>query len=122
MSELNPVFRINGISYLEIPAVDVAKSSSFYHDVFRWKIRDDPKSPAFEDGTGHVIGHWKSDLAPVGQAGIMPYIYVSSVNETLEKIRTRGGKVVKDSHSEGDLLVASFLDPAGNLIGIWQKS
>jgi predicted enzyme related to lactoylglutathione lyase len=121
MTLVNPVFRPNGISYLRIPAIDAAKSAAFYHKVFSWKVREDPQTPSFEDGTGHVIGHWKTDIPVVGEAGVIPYIYVNSVRNVMEKIRTQGGTIVREPYQEGELWVAKFRDPAGNVFGIWQN-
>jgi len=117
----HPVFRQNGISYLEIPALKLNESSMFYRSVFGWKIGRDSSSPSFEDGTGHVIGHWNTELPVAGKAGIVPYIYVDGVDDTLEKIIHSGGEIVKLPYREGNLRVATFLDPAGNLLGIWQS-
>ncbi len=117
----DPVFRRNGISYLHIPALDASQSAAFYQKVFGWKLSGDPADPSFEDGSGHVIGHWKSDLPVAGEAGILPYVYVERVDDTLEKIRMHGGKVLKAPYPEGDLWVATFLDPAGNVLGVWQR-
>ena len=52
------VFRAGGVSYPHIPAPDPAPSAAFYRAAFAWSYRDDEDSPAFEDGTGHVIGHF----------------------------------------------------------------
>ena len=83
------VSRPNGISFLRIPARDVKRSAEFYRAVFDWKVRSDPDRAAFEDGSGHVIGHWVKDLQVVGEAGIVPYIYVDRVEEILEKIQIK---------------------------------
>jgi predicted enzyme related to lactoylglutathione lyase len=115
------VFRNGGISYLRIPARDVRQSAAFYQAVFRWKVRDDPVSPAFEDGTGHVIGHWVTDLPVAGEAGVLPYIYVNRVDDTLWQVNEHGGEVVRTPYPEGDLWVATFRDPAGNVLGVWQR-
>ncbi len=80
----NPVFRPNGISFLEIPALDIPKSSEFYHNVFGWKIRNNPTSTGFEDGSGHVIDHWNIDRSVASESGMVPYIFVDSVDDTLE--------------------------------------
>jgi predicted enzyme related to lactoylglutathione lyase len=80
--------------------------------------RDDP---SFEDGTGHVIGHFMADLPVAGEAGILPYVFVERVDKTLEKVVTQGGEVVTPPYAEGDLRVATFRDPAGNVIGVWQQ-
>ena len=51
--------------------------------MFGWRLRDSPDAPSFSDGTGYVIGHWRTDLPAAGQAGILPYIYVTSFDDTL---------------------------------------
>jgi len=115
------VSRPNGISYLRIPARDVRQSAEFYRAVFGWKVSDNLDHPSFEDGTGHVIGHWIKDLGIVGEAGVIPYVYVNRLKETLEKIRSNGGEEVRAPYPEGNLWVATFRDPAGNVVGIWQS-
>ncbi len=121
-SDVDPrVSRPNGISYIRIPARDAMRSAKFYEAVFAWKVRSDPNHPSFEDGSGHVIGHWVNDLQVVGEAGVVPYIYVNEVKETLERIKSSGGEVVRAPYREGSLWVATFRDPAGNIFGIWQS-
>lgn len=120
--ELPPeLARAGGISYLRIPASEPLALSEFYGDVFGWSIRADAKSPAFEDGTGHVIGHFVSDQHAVGEDGMRPYVYVSSVEETLAAAVAHGAEIVRATYPEGDLLVATFRDPAGNVVGVWQQ-
>lgn len=117
----NRVFRVGGISYVRIPAQDSSVSAAFYEAVFGWTIRDHPEHPAFEDGTGHVIGHWMPDLPVAGEAGIVPYIYVERVDDTLARVLASGGQIVREPYAEGDLWVATFRDPAGNVLGVWQR-
>ncbi len=109
------------VSYLEIPAVDLARSADFYEKVFGWNVsRRDPEHISFDDGTGELIGRWTSERDVV-EAGFVPYIYVDRVDETLGAIVASGGRVVDGPSSEGGLLIARFRDPAGNLLGVWQK-
>jgi uncharacterized protein len=115
------VFRRGGISYLRVPAEDPRESASFYAGVFGWSVNADREDPSFEDGTGHVIGHFMADLPVAGEAGVLPYVFVESVDETLEKVVARGGEVVTPPYPEGDLRVATFRDPAGNVVGVWQQ-
>jgi hypothetical protein len=122
MSDRPSVFRRDSISYLHIPANDIASASAFYSAVFNWTLSQDPESPSFSDGSGHVIGRWVSDQEPVGDDGIRPYIYVDSVQETLEKASANGGQVATPPYAEGNLTVATLRDPAGNTIGIWQQA
>jgi uncharacterized protein len=115
------VFRVGGVSYLRIPAPDPSRTAAFYRDVFGWNLRGDPDEPSFDDGTGHVIGHFIRDLAVAGDAGVRPYIFVERVDDTIRKLVAEGGKVVTGPYPEGDLWVATFRDPAGNVLGVWQR-
>lgn len=51
----------------------------------------------------------------------MPYIYVHGVDAALERVKVNGGEIVRPPYREGDLWVATFRDPAGNVVGIWQR-
>ena len=115
------VFRRGSVSYLRIPTDDAARSAAFYGDVFGWRVHGDPASPGFEDGSGHVIGHFMADLPVAGEAGVRPYIFVESVDETLDAVLAHGGELVTAPYPEGDLWVATFRDPSGNVIGAWQQ-
>ena len=79
------IARPGGVSYLALPATDVARSAAFYQAVFGWELRGDPDRPSFSDGTGHVIGHWRTDLEPAGAAGVRPYVYVTELEAALER-------------------------------------
>ena len=116
------VARPDGISYLRIPASEPQRAAAFYAAVFGWKVDSEREDPSFEDGTGHVIGHIHSDMEVSGEAGIRPYVFVESVENTLERIEANGGAVVTAPYPEGDLTVAVFRDPEGNMVGIWQLS
>jgi predicted enzyme related to lactoylglutathione lyase len=117
----SPVFRRAGISYLRVPARDPQQTAAFYQRVFGWTVATDRPDPSFEDGTGHVIGHFVPDAAVAGEAGVRPYIYVDSVDDAIARVATAGGAVVEAPYPEGDLWVATFRDPAGNVIGVWQR-
>jgi uncharacterized protein len=113
--------RPGGISYLHIPTADPRSTAAFYADVFGWSIRDaDAASPAFTDGTGHVIGHFVTDQPVAGESGVRPYIYVDDVRATVERIAASGGGVLERPFAEGGLTVSVFADPAGNVLGVWQ--
>jgi predicted enzyme related to lactoylglutathione lyase len=115
------VFRPGGVSYLRIPAPDPKRAASFYADVFGWTVDADRENPNFADGTGHVIGHFMSDLPVAGDAGVRPYVYVDDVKVTLDRAIASGAEPATAPYPEGNLTVATFRDPAGNEIGIWQQ-
>jgi uncharacterized protein len=112
------VFRPGDVSYLRIAAPDPERSAAFYSAVFGWKVR--PGADAFEDATGHVIGHFMQDLPVAGEAGVVPYIYVRDIDGTLAQVPAAGGEVTTGPYPEGDLWVAMTRDPAGNAVGVWQ--
>jgi predicted enzyme related to lactoylglutathione lyase len=114
------VARPGGVSYLRIPARDLAQAAEFYRAVFGWRLRGNPDTPSFSDGTGHVIGHWRTDLPAAGESGVLPYIYVTSLDDTLRKAVEHGAELATEPYPEGNLWVATIRDPAGNVIGIWQ--
>ncbi len=109
--------------YVQIPALDVHVSASFYEQVFGWRLRGGSASHfGFTDATGDMMGAWVTGRAATDDAGMLPYIYVHGLDAALANVTSHGGQVVKAPYPEGDLWVATFRDPAGNVLGIWQNS
>ncbi len=109
------------LSYVEIPALDIKQSAAFYEKVFGWNLRGDADHPSFGDATGDIIGHWVTGMAVSRQPGLLPYIYVDRIDDTVDQIAASGGEIVRAPYPEGDLWVATFRDPAGNMMGVWQR-
>ena len=110
------------LSYIQIPAADTQASATFYNDVFGWEIRGDGSDHlSFTDTTGDMIGAWITGRSISREPGVLPYIYVYGVDAALERVTAAGGEVVKAPYPEGDLWVATFRDPAGNILGVWQQ-
>jgi predicted enzyme related to lactoylglutathione lyase len=110
------------LSYIQIPAVSVRESGAFYAKVFGWLVRggsDDHLS--FTDAAGDMIGAWVTGRAVSREPGVLPYIYVHDIDAALEHVTVHGGEVVTPPYAEGDLWVATFRDPAGNVVGMWQQ-
>lgn len=117
----NPLARHGHVSYLEIPALDIEQSAAFYETVFGWKVdRHDGGRASFEEPGGDMIGRWVTGRAASREPGLLPYIYVKGIDQVVQQLVARRGQVVKPPYPEGDLWVATFRDPAGNLLGIWQ--
>jgi predicted enzyme related to lactoylglutathione lyase len=110
------------ICYVEIPAVDIARSIEFYQAVFGWQVRrrGDGKV-AFDDGVGEVSGTWVTGRPPSGQPGLLLYIMVDSVEKTIEALITQGGELVQPVGGDAPEITARFRDPAGNIIGLYQE-
>ncbi len=112
------------LCYLEIPAVNVRQSASFYEEVFGWNIRHrDGARPSFDDATGYVSGAWVTGRDISGKPSLLPYIWVDGIDEIMTRVAAHGGEVVEAPRldSPGGEWIATFRDPAGNLIGLYQE-
>ncbi len=110
------------ICYLEIPAVDIKASMSFYKKIFGWHIRQrGDGNIAFDDGAGQVSGTWVTGREPLTTIGILIYIMVDDINATIEAIIANGCKIVQPIGMDAPELTARFKDPAGNIMGIYQQ-
>ncbi len=62
------------VCYIEIPAIDVNASVSFYREVFGWRTRTRGNgSIAFDDGVGQVSGTWVPGRKPAVALGLLIY-------------------------------------------------
>ena len=115
--------RANGkVCYIEIPAVDIQRSSGFYAAVFGWKLRRrGDGAVAFDDAIGEVSGAWVKGRPPSREAGLLIYIMVDSVSATVETVIAQGGEIVQPIGGDPREITARFRDPAGNLIGLYQE-
>jgi predicted enzyme related to lactoylglutathione lyase len=112
------------LCYLEIPAIDAHQSATFYEKVFGWDIRHrDTPRPSFAYPSADVTGAWVTGRAVSREPGLLPYIWVDDIDDSLARIAAHGGSVVEPPHrdSPGGEWIATFRDPAGNLIGLYQE-
>jgi predicted enzyme related to lactoylglutathione lyase len=117
-----PPTMANGkICYIEMPATDIARSASFYKDVFGWNIRKrGDGSTAFDDTTGEVSGSWVLGRPPAAKPGLLFYIMVDSVAAAVNAVVAHGGEIVQPIGADAPEITARFRDPAGNVIGLYQ--
>jgi len=122
-TSLNPPrYRTGKICYIEIPATDVNQSAEFYRRAFGWQIRTrGDGSTAFDDTVNEVSGTWVLGRAAATEPGLMVYIMVGSAAAAVEAVVSAGGEIVHQSDPHAREVVATFRDPAGNLIGIYQQ-
>jgi uncharacterized protein len=117
-----PTYRTGKICYIEIPATDVKQSAEFYRRTFGWQTRQrGDGSTAFDDTVNEVSGTWVLGRPVATEPGLMVYIMVASAAKSIEAIRSAGGEIVHHVDSRAREVVATFRDPAGNLIGIYQQ-
>jgi len=117
-----PTMSNGKICYLEIPAIDVARSSRFYATVFGWSLRTRGNgSIAFDDGVGEVSGTWVTGRPPLAAPGLLVYIMVDSVETTVDAITANGGEIVQPIGADAPEITARFRDPGGNVFGLYQQ-
>jgi predicted enzyme related to lactoylglutathione lyase len=111
------------IRYLQVPATDPAASARFYERALGWGIRTRPDgSTAFDDSTGHVSGELTPEREAAGDTGVLVYVRVESVEAALAAITDAGGETALPVTLEGERLAfATFRDPAGNVLGIFEE-
>jgi len=118
-----PPASTNGkICYIEIPAIDIARSADFYTRVFGWKVRQrGDGSTAFDDGAGQVSGTWSVGRPPASQPGLLVYVMVDDAEATVKAIVANGGEIVPPIAEDYPVTPARLRDPGGNVIGIYQE-
>jgi predicted enzyme related to lactoylglutathione lyase len=117
-----PTLANGKVCYLEIPAIDVARSADFYRKVFGWEIRQrGDGATAFDDGVGEVSGAFVTGRPPASAPGLMVYIWVESARATVEAIVANGGEIVQPIGGDAPEITARFRDPGGNVMGIYQE-
>src|SRR5712664_130719 len=117
-----PTFANGKICYIEMPANDIARSADFYKGVFGWNIRKrGDGSTAFDDTVSEVSGTWVLGRPVAAQPGLMVYVMVASAATAVEAVVSAGGEIVKPVDPDAREVVATFRDPAGNVMGIYQQ-
>ncbi len=110
------------ICYIEIPAIDIDASATFYQKSFNWKIRTrGDGAVAFDDAVGEVSGTWVLGREPMTEVGLLIYIMVDSVAATIEAIKANGGEIVQPIGGDAPEITARFRDTAGNVLGLYQE-
>lgn len=117
-----PTLANGKICYVELPALDIARSAEFYKRIFGWQIRQRGDGhTAFDDGVGQVSGTWVLGRAPAAEPGLLVYIMVDSVAATVDAIVAGGGQIVQPIGADAPEITARFRDPGGNVIGLYQQ-
>lgn len=117
-----PTYANGKICYIEIPATDIQRSAEFYQKVFGWQIRQrGDGSTAFDDAVGEVSGTWIPGRPAATTPGLLIYIMVDSVAETVDTVIANGGEIVQPIGADAPEITARFRDPAGNVLGLYQQ-
>jgi predicted enzyme related to lactoylglutathione lyase len=117
------VIRIpNRFNWVEIRVRDLEKAQKFYGSLFDWKITgDENKNYAYwMTSTGEKPGGALWLMPKEKPTGVYVYIAVDNIEKTLEKIVKMGGKIVAPKSKEDGNAMATFADPDGNLLSLYE--
>jgi len=107
------------VDYIEFPGTDIAKTKAFYIQVFGWKFTDyGPDYTSFEDG--RLAGGFNKELQ-VAHGGPLAVIYAIDLIACEAKVKTAGGKIVKDAFDFPGGRRFHFTDPSGNELAVWSE-
>ena len=109
----------NPIVHFEISGPDGPALQSFYRELFGWKIDTDNEwqyGMVDTGGEGGVNGGIAGD--PDGGKRVSIYAGVDDPQVYLDKAESLGAKVVMPVTDMGEVVIATFADPAGNITGL----
>lgn len=117
---MNKVSRHNSIDYVEfsVPSrAELARSKSFYHDVFGWAYKDwgDDYADTQSSGVGSGIN---ADAAGAAARSLV-VIYVDDLDAAHQRVTAAHGKIVREIFAFPGGRRFHFLDPAGNELAVW---
>ena len=119
---MSPTTGNGKVCYIEMPATDIPRSVEFYRNVFDWNIRRRSDGAfAFDDGVGEVSGAWVKGRPASGQPGLLIYIMVDSVEDTVKRVEANGGEIVQPVGADAPEITARFRDTEGNVLGLYQE-
>src|SRR5690606_30531152 len=98
------------------------KTKQFFGSVFGWRFVDyGPDYAAIEDA-GLDGGFFKSDQTALTTNGsVLVVLYSAELVQTLERVKSAGGVIIKDIFSFPGGRRFHFTDPCGNEFAVWSE-
>jgi predicted enzyme related to lactoylglutathione lyase len=113
MPQPTPDYRVD---YIEFGANDISVTRKFYETAFGWEFTDyGPGYTSFQDG--RLAGGFTTDVKPGG--GPLVVLYANNLEAALERVRSAGAKIVKDTFEFPGGRRFHFADPSGNELAVW---
>lgn len=113
---------VNRFNWVEIRVRDLERAKNFYVGIFDWKIsgKENRDWAYWLIDTGEKPGGGMWRMPKDKPTGVLVYILVDNIDETLEKVVKLGGKIVSPKVREGENFMATIADPDGNMFGLYQ--
>ncbi|MDR2274654.1 MAG: VOC family protein [Sphingobacterium sp.] len=116
--------------YFEIPVLDMERAVRFYHELFSFSFDLEEFDgihmayfPFEEKSLGITGALAKGEIYQPTHHGILLYLHIGDVMETLRKAEKLGAKILYPAtfHEELGFAVAEIEDSEGNRIGLHQR-
>jgi uncharacterized protein len=128
MSEMKE-YKPGTFCWPELVATDSDKAKEFYTNLFGWSVADVPigndqvYSMASIDGkeVGALYEMWPEQKENGVPTHWGSYVSVADIDEAVKKAETSGGEIIVGPMDVFDAgRMASFIDPAGAVLSLWQ--
>jgi len=111
------------MDYIEFPATNVEATKRFYHEVCGWDFKDwGPGYTSFHDG--RIAGGFTTDAQVASGSkttGVLVVLYAKDLNETYNKVKSAGGRIVRETFEFPGGRRFHFADPNGNELAVWSE-
>ncbi len=112
------------INYIEFSTTDVAKTKTFYGNVFGWEFQDwGPEYVSFSSESGGIGGGFRKGPSPAasGESAPLVVLYSADLTSTQAAIAAAGGSVVVPTFDFPGGKRFHFSDGAGNVLAVWSE-
>jgi len=120
------------VQHFEVPFDDKDRALKFYQEIFGWKAIDMPEmkyvmvhtGPTDDQGMIQEKGVINGGMYQRSDQGEGPIIVITvvSIDDTLARIKSSGGQIVREKMTVGNMgYYAHIKDSEGNLIGVWEN-
>lgn len=108
------------LNYLELTGTDLHQTRDFYASAFGWEFTD--YGPGYSATTSDDTDIGLTTEADVDSAPLLPVIEVEGLEAVRDSVVARGGVIVKQIFAFPGGRRFHFRDPAGHLLGVWERA
>jgi predicted enzyme related to lactoylglutathione lyase len=111
----------HSINYIELPSTDLAKTKSFYGEVFGWTFQDWGDTYVSFQGAG-IDGGFEhaSQGRMASKSGALVILYSDDLDASEQAVRAAGGEISVEPFEFPGGKRFHFVDPSGNELAIWK--
>lgn len=108
------------LNYVELPAVDIAKTKRFYETAFGWSLTE--FAPTYAGTTTNDVDIGLQADSSEAPKAPLPIVHVADLEASLRAITAAGGVITKPIFAFPGGRRFHFRDPSGNELAVWQTA